>query len=205
MREGGCNWWNFQTGQGWPSKYRGAVVVTEGGKWLGVVTPQGRIQVIDTKTGKKALVDPKPSSPTPIEHLAFMGKSSILLALDAEGYLMSYDLSKGIIEGSDGEDIIQINSVVHRMQGLHGGEIAILLLRDDATPAIGQLLVLPLKDLSGAVLLEDIPLTCSINPKTGSILQPAPANAALEEQIILNNKVLLFCSRTHCLPFPSKQ
>ena len=84
---------------------------------------------------------------------------------------MSYDLSKGIIEGSDGEDIIQINSIVHRLQGLHGGEIAILLLKDNSVIAIGTVIGLPLKDLSGAALLEDIPLTCSINPKTGSILQ----------------------------------
>ena len=63
-----------------------------------------------------------------------MGKSSILLALDEEGYLISYDLSKGIIEGSDGVDIIQINSIVHRLQGLHGGEIHILLLKDNVAP-----------------------------------------------------------------------
>ena len=35
------------------------ICLTEGGKWLGVVTPQGRIQIIDTKTGKKGPRRPK--------------------------------------------------------------------------------------------------------------------------------------------------
>lgn len=192
LRDGGCNWWNFQTGHGLQIPWATNICLTEGGKWLGVVTPQGRIQIIDTRTGKKALVDPKPTSSTPIVYLAFMGKSSILLALDSEGYLISYDLSQGLIEGANGEDVIQVNSVVHRLQGLHGGEIAVLLLKeeDGTSQSTGQLLILPIKDLSGAVLFEHIPLSCSVNPKTGSMLQPAPASAALEEQLIAQGKVL---------------
>ena len=74
------------------------ICMSEGGKWIGVVTPQGRIQIIDIKTGKKALVDPKPTSQTPIEKIAFMGKSSNLLALDGDGYLIRYDLSQGMMD-----------------------------------------------------------------------------------------------------------
>jgi WD40 repeat protein len=193
LQGGGCNWWNFQTGQGLQIPWARHITLTEGGKWLGVITPQGHIQIIDTRTGKKALVDPKPTSPTPIVHIAFMGKSSLLLALDADGYLISYDLSQGMIEGADGEDIIQINSTVHRLQGMHGGEIAAILLADEQSnpeQPTGQLLMLPIQDLNLAGLFEQIPLAASINPKTGSILQPAPASAALEEQLLAGNQVL---------------
>lgn len=191
--EGGCYWWNFQTGKGLQIGWAKHITLTEGGKWMGVITPQGHIQVIDTRTGKKALADPKPTSPAPIAHIAFMGKSSLLLALDAEGYLISYDLSQGLIEGANGADIIQINSPVERLQGLHGGKIAVLMLEDgDSTPEApkGQVLMLPIEDLSAANLFENIPLACSINDKDGSILQPAPASAALEESLVLNQQIL---------------
>ena len=189
----GCYWWNFQTGQGLQIEWAKNITLTEGGKWLGVVTPQGRVQIIDTRTGKKALVDPKPTSPTPIEHLAFMGKSSIMLALDTEGYLISYDLSQGLIEGATGQDVIQINSAAHRLQGLHGGEIAVLILVEDNVDSSnprGQILMLPIQDLSGAALFEDIPLSCSINAKTGAMLQPAIASAALEESLVVQKQLL---------------
>ncbi len=192
-QQGGCYWWNFQTGQGLQIGWAQNITLTEGGKWLGVTTPQGKIQIIDTRTGKKALVDPKPTSPTPIARLAFMGKSSLLLALDAEGYLISYDLSQGIVEGANGQDIIQINSAVSNLQGLHGGKFAILTMpNDNPNPENpkGQILVLPLEDLSQAGLFENIPLTGAVNTKHGSFLQAAPASAALEESLIQRQTVL---------------
>ena len=192
LQGGGCNWWNFQTGQGLQIPWAKHITLTEGGKWLGVITPQGRIQVIDTRTGKKALMDPKPTSSTPIVQLAFMGKSSLLLAIDADGYLISYDLAKGLIEGANGEDIIQINSSVERLVGLHGGQIAMLFLTDatNTSHQTAQLLVLPLQNIDKAGLFEDIPLASSVNPRTGNILQPATASAALEEQLIAQQQVL---------------
>ena len=185
---GGCYWWPLQTAQGMQIPWAHDICLTEGGKWMGVITPQGRIQIIDTRTGKKALVDPKPTSQAQIVKIAFMGKSSNLLALDQDGYLIRYDLSQGMMDGADGIDVLQINSDVHQLVGLHGGEIAVLLLAETETH--GQLLYLPITNLDGANLLENIPLQSSINPKNGHICQPTISAAALEEQMVHQQQVL---------------
>lgn len=185
--QGGCYWWPLQTAQGMQIPWAKNICMTEGGKWMGVITPQGRIQIIDTRTGKKALVDPKPTSQAQVEKIAFMGKSSMLLALDGDGYLIRYDLSQGMMDGADGIDILQVNSTVESLVGLHGGEIAVLLLKESDTH--GQLLYLPINNLDGANLLENIPLQSSINPKDGAVCQPTISAAAIEEQMVQHNQV----------------
>ena len=184
---GGCYWWPFQNNQGLQIPWATCVTLTEGGKWLGVVTPQGKIQVIDTRTGKKALIDPKPTSSKPICKLAFIGKSSILLALDEEGYLISYDLSEGLVDGAEGIDILQINSEIEQLIGLHGGTVAVLVLKESSDT--GQVLYLPIEDLDGANLIDNVPLSISINPKNGALFQPAVSSAALEESMLGTNGI----------------
>ena len=91
------------------------------------------------------------------------------------------------MDGSDGIDILQVNSDVETLVGLHGGEVAVLLLKESDTH--GQLLYLPLQNLEGANLLENIPLQSSINPKDGTVCQPTISAAALEEQMVQHNQV----------------
>lgn len=180
-KQGGSYWWHFQSNQGMQIQWAKNITMTEGGKWLGMTTPEGNIQIIDTMTGKKALPDPKPTSAANIVRIAFMGKSSILLALDNEGYLISYDLSSDMIKGAEGKDIMQINSTVQNLWAIQGGQIACVQLQE---PGFCRLLYLDITEQQPPQLADNLPHSVYVNSANGAIVQPATCSALLEQHMI---------------------
>ena len=113
-----------------------------------------------------------------------MDSSSILLAVDEEGYLIRYDLSESGAKGAIGKDIIQIHSTVHRIWGSQKGRIAILELGDTEKH---QLLFLDLEEKEEPRLLEDLPEHFEIDNISGTIVEPSICAAILESSVMQNN------------------
>ncbi len=183
LENGGCYWWNFKSSssQGMQIQWARNITITGGGNWLGVVTPEGRIQVIDTITGKKVIPDPKPTAQAEIAKLSFVNKSSILLTVDAEGYLISYDLSESGDEGATGNDIIQINCDIDDIWGIVGGQIVVLKLLDDEGT---KFLYLDITESQPPKIVTNIDVSATIDPETGHILCPAKCGAMIEKRMI---------------------
>ena len=57
------------------------------------------------------------------------------------------------------------------------------------SPEVGQVLYLPIKNIENANLIDNVPLNISINPKNGSIFQPAVSSAGLEESMVGPNGI----------------
>jgi hypothetical protein len=187
LKRGGCYWWNFKSSssQGMQINWARNIALTGGGNWLGVVTPEGRIQIIDTQTGRKALPDPKPNAPAEIIHIAFVNKSSTLLTVDSEGYLISYDLSTSGKDGATGKDIIQINCTVENIWGITGGQIVVAKINDGDG---SKLLYLDVEEQQPPQIVTNISSETSIDPHSGNILIPAKCGAMLELKMIIQEK-----------------
>ena len=190
LEDGGGYWWSFRSNHGMQIQWARNITITNGGNWLGTLTPEGRIQIIDCHTGKKALPDPKPTSQAEIEKIAFMSKSSKLIAIDSDGYLISYDLSESGIEGATGKDIMQINSPIRRLWELQQGDFAVLELGDDNTR---QLLYLDLTEEQDPQIIENLSPAIQIDNINGKILQPAKCSSILEYSMfsMLHQKAIL--------------
>ena len=180
LENGGGYWWSFKTNLGMQIQWARNITLTNGGNWLGTLTPEGRIQIIDCHTGKRALPDPQPTSQAEIQKISFLSKSSKLVALDADGYLICYDLSKSGVEGAVGKDIMQINTPVKRLWGIQQGDFAVLELGDDTK---SQLLYLDLSEQQDPQIIEDLSPALQIDNITGQILQPAKCSSILQYSV----------------------
>ncbi len=198
LEQGGGYWWSFRSNNGMQIQWARNITLTNGGNWLGTLTPEGRIQIIDCHTGKKALPDPKPTSQAEIEKIAFMNKSSKLVAIDSDGYLISYNLEESGIDGATGKDVMQINSKVRRLWGLQQGDFVVIELGDEQAR---QLLYLDLSEEQDPQIIENLSPAIQVDNISGKILQPTKCSSILEYSMFLKSDQQ---SRLQSEPFEAK-
>lgn len=177
---GGVRWWDLGQNLGYQLQWPQAMALSNGGTWLGVVTPKGRVRVLDPATGKDALPAPVPlADNVRVRALAFVNRRPDLLVLDEEGVLGHYDLSASARGGepAQGEDVVQINGEVDRVWGITGGRLCALRLQEEEGATI-LWVDLAEKDLVGEV--TGLHRQAWVDAENGLVLEPGKAGAIVE-------------------------
>ncbi len=180
-RSGGCRWWDLGANKGFQLDWPTAMALSNGGTWLGVVTPKGRVRILDPATGQDAVPAPIPLAQVPTRMLAFVNRRPDLLVMDAEGVLGHYDLSSSARSGEParGRDVLTLNVPVDRLWGITGGELCALRLPEGETCSI-----LFVDIHAGAVVAEVTGLSplAWVDAENGLIVEPARSSALLERE-----------------------
>ncbi|MFT4977552.1 MAG: hypothetical protein ACI8S6_003457, partial [Myxococcota bacterium] len=182
LRGGGVRWWELERNRGYELKWPEAMALSNGGTWLGVVTPRGYVHVLDPKTGRDALPPPEPLADCPIRQLAFVNRRPDLLVLDAEGVLGHYDLAASARggEAAIGRDVITINVPVDRIWGITGGRYCAMRLPD------GDRATILWVDIHASEVVHEVTGLAAntwIDAENGLILEPARSSALLEREM----------------------
>lgn len=182
LREGGIRWWDLNQNRGFALGWPQAMALSNGGTWLGVVTPRGYVSIIDPRTGEDAMQPPEPLADCAIKQLAFVNRSPDLLVLDEEGVLGHYDLENAARGGhaAVGRDVITLNVPVDRIWGLTGGQHCAMRLTEDS-----QCSIISVHIPTGKVVHEvsGLPSHAWVDAGRGTILTPTRSGAILEQSM----------------------
>lgn len=177
----GLRWYDLRANKTFELPWVRHFALSGSGTWLGVVTPQGGVRVLDPTTGKDALPQPEPLADVPLRLLSFVNRSPHLLVLDQEGVLGMYDLAESAQGGKPavGEDVLDFNVPVDRLWGITGGRHAAIRFQE---PSNGTATVVYVDLKRGEVISEvgNLLPYAWVDPQTGHIMQPARGNALLE-------------------------
>lgn len=177
----GVRWYDLRANNTFELPWVKAFALSGSGTWLGVVTPQGTVRVLDPTTGKDALPAPTPLAGVPIHMLSFVNRAPILLVMDEEGVLGMYDLTDSVKDNvpAVGKDILDFNVAVDRLWGITGGRYAAVRFQEEAKGTATVIYV----DLKRGEVVSEIPGLVPyawVDPETGHVLQPARGGAILE-------------------------
>jgi hypothetical protein len=180
LERGGCRWWDLETNRAFELAWPQAIALSEGGRWLGVVTPAGDVRILDPQTGEEGGAAPVPLAAIPVRLLAFAGGD--LVVLDRDGVLGHYDLGASARTGQParGRDIVTIHAPVDRLWAVAGGQHCALRVTEGATAAI--LFV----DLGARVVASEVKgldRRAWVDPARGLILEPARGSAVVERDM----------------------
>ncbi|MEL6346460.1 MAG: hypothetical protein AAFV53_25340 [Myxococcota bacterium] len=179
LQGGGCRWWDLEQNRGFELRWPQAMALSNGGTWLGVVTPKGYVHVLDPRTGKDALAPPEPLADCPVKMLAFVNRRPDLLVLDEDGVLGHYDLAASAQGGTPavGRDVITINVPVDRIWGITGGQYCAMRLPE------GEGCSILFVDIHASEVVSEVtglPADAWVDAENGLILEPARSSAILE-------------------------
>ncbi len=182
LHSGGCRWWDLARQRGFELKWPRAMALSNGGTWLGVVTPRGAVKVLDPATGRDALPPPAPLADVPVRLLAFVNRRPDLLVLDDEGVLGHYDLAESVRENrpAEGRDVLTINVPVDRIWGITGGQYCALRLPEDDRSSI---IWVDIHACEVVAEVNDLHRHAWVDAENGLILEPARASAILEREM----------------------
>jgi len=182
LRGGGLRWWELERNRGYELAWPQAMALSNGGTWLGVVTPRGYVHVIDPRTGRDALPPPEPLADCPVKRLAFVNRRPDLLVLDEEGVLGHYDLAAAARGGTPaiGRDVLTINVPVDRIWGITGGRYCAMRLPDGDRCAI---LWVDINASEVIAEVTDLAPNTWVDAENGLILEPARSSAVLEREM----------------------
>jgi WD40 repeat protein len=180
LKDGGVRWYDLKNNTILSLPWVQNFALSGSGTWLGVITPQGKVHVIDPLTGKDAIPPPESLADVPVSLLSFVNRRPDLLVMDEEGVLGLYDLTDSVTKNvpAEGRDILDFNVSVDRLWGITGGEFAAIRIQEeDETSTIVY------ADLKkGEVVSEVTGLLpyAWVDPETGNILQPGFGGAIVE-------------------------
>ncbi|MEM6928702.1 MAG: hypothetical protein AAF602_17320 [Myxococcota bacterium] len=178
---GGMRWFDLGENSAFELDWVSTFALSGSGTWLAVVTPGGKVRILDPGTGDDAIVAPNPLAEVPVRLVSFVNRRPDLLVLDEEGVLGTYDLSGSVSRGvpADGRDLLELKVEVDRLWGITGGKYAALRFQD--RPA-GTSTVIYVDLDAGEVVSEvaDLLPYAWVDPESGRILQPARGAAMLE-------------------------
>ncbi|NOY26988.1 MAG: WD40 repeat domain-containing protein [Oligoflexia bacterium] len=182
LKRGGLRWWELAQNKGYELTWPIAMALSNGGTWLGVVTPRGAVKVLDPKTGRDAVPAPIPLADVPVRNLAFVNRRPDLLVMDEEGVLGHYDLGDALRQGhsAEGRDVLTINVPVDKMWGITGGQYCALRLPE------GDHCTLLWVDIHACeVVAEVVDLSPNtwVDPEHGLILEPGRSSALIEREM----------------------
>ncbi len=181
LPQGGLRWTDLTTNQTFNLPWVRDFDLSGGGTWLAVLTPKGRVRILDPKTGALALPELALIGDAPIRQLAFGEALPNLLVLDADGMLGLYDLPPAARDGLPAVvyPIAQFHDAnVDQIWGLSDGKrAAVRILEADGTATIAYV------DLDTGELASEvrglIPYA-SLDPVSGAVVEPARGAAMLE-------------------------
>jgi len=178
---GGLRWFDLGENTAFELDWVSTFALSGSGTWLAVVTPAGKVRILDPATGEDAIEPPTPLADVPVALVSFVNRRPDLLVLDEEGVLGIYDLSVSVSRGvpAEGRDLLELQVDVDRLWGITGGKLAALRFQ---VPESGTASVIYIDLASGEVVSEvtDLLPYAWVDPETGRILQPARGAAILE-------------------------
>jgi hypothetical protein len=182
LERGGVRWFDLRNNRTFELDWARDFAVTGGGSWLAVLTPRGRVRVLDPKSGEDALKQLEPFGEAPARLLSFVHRRPELLVLDEDGVLGMYDLLPAARDGGAPEvhRIIQLADVeIDAIWGTADGRHAVVRIQE---PESGTATLVTIDLDSGEVVHEVSGLLpyISLDPGEGGMLEPARGNALLE-------------------------
>lgn len=196
LERGGCRWWDLRSDRAFELAWPQAVALSEGGRWIGVVTPAGDVRILDPQTGEEAVQAPVPLAAIPIRLLAFAGTD--LVVLDRDGVLGHYDLAASERSGQParGRDIVTIKAPVDRLWAMADRKHCALRLSEGSGLFV---------DLEGRVVASEVKgldRRAWVDPVRGMILQPARGGAIVERDMAgIEMRVLRSAAESDWLSF----
>jgi len=181
LKSGGCRWWDLNKNRGFELNWPRAMALSNGGTWLGVVTPKGAVKILDPSTGNEAMKALMSLADVPIKQLAFVNRRPDLLVLDEDGVLGHYDLGRSIRKNAraEGRDVLTINVAVDKIWGITGGQFCALRIQDGEESAIIWV------DIHACEVVQDVTglhPDAWVDAENGLILEPARSAAILERE-----------------------
>lgn len=182
LERGGCRWWDLRSDRAFELAWPQAVALSDGGRWIGVVTPAGDVRILDPQTGEEAVEAPVPLAAIPVRFLAFAGTD--LVVLDRDGVLGHYDLAASARSGQParGRDIVTIQSPVDRLWAMADRKHCAVRLSE------GAILFVDIEGRLVASEVKGLDRRAWVDPVRGMILEPA-RGAAIVERDMAGNEV----------------
>jgi len=182
LKRGGLRWWDLAQNKGFELEWPKTMALSNGGTWLGVVTPRGAVKVLDPATGRDAVPSPTPLADVPIRLLGFVNRRPDLLVMDEEGVLGHYDLGDALRQGrpAEGRDVITINVPVDRLWGITGGQYCALRLPEEDRCTI---LWVDIQSCEVAHEVPDLDPRAWVDAEHGLILEPGRSAALVEREM----------------------
>jgi len=196
LERGGCRWWDLKSDRAFELAWPQAVALSEGGRWIGVVTPAGDVRILDPQTGEEALAGPVPLAQIPVRFLAFAGTD--LVVLDRDGVLGHYDLAASARSGQParGRDIVTIHAPVDRLWAMADRKHCALRLSE------GSILFVDVEGRAVASEVKGLDRRACMDPARGVILAPARAGALIERDMAgIETRVLRSAAESEWLSF----
>lgn len=187
LADGGLRWFDLRGNRTLELAWVEDFALTSGGTWIAVLTPQGRVRVLDPRSG-----EPVPGLPTlapfgtaPARVLAFVHRKPELLVLDEEGILGLYDLTPAARDGQAPAAwrIVQFRECeVDALWGLADGKHAVARVQepDDGTATLVTV------DLDRGEVVHEVKGCVpyiTVDASTGRLIEPGYGNAILERQL----------------------
>jgi hypothetical protein len=185
LESGGLRWFDLRNNRTFELDWVRDFAITGGGSWLAVLTPRGRIRMLDPKSGEDALPALEPFGDAPARLLSFVHRRPELLVLDEEGVLGLYDLLPAARDGGAPEvhRILQFHDVeIDALWGLADGRHAVVRIQE---PDSGTATLVTIDLDAGKVVHEvrDLLPYVTLDPGEGAMLEPARGNALLERAL----------------------
>lgn len=185
LPQGGIRWFDLRNNRTHELDWVLDFAITGGGNWLAAITPQGRVRILDVRTGKALLDDLDSPTDSAARLLAFVHRKPALLVLDDDDVLTWYDLTAAIKDG-DPVETARITAFEHceidAIWGLEDDRHAVVRIHD----AEAQAAVFVTLDLdTGEVVheVEGLLEYATVDASRGAILEPARGNAILERSL----------------------
>lgn len=170
---GGIRWWDLTRNQELALTWPGPAALSGSGTWLAVVTPRGALRVLDPRTGEAALPSPASPRPAPLLAVGFAARRPELYAVDADGWLVRWDLAEAARHASVavGTDVLPVDRPPLRIHANPQGDTVLLEYDDDVVKVHG----------GKATSLGCAPGRAGgVDPESCHVLTPARGAALLE-------------------------
>ncbi|MFM2163047.1 MAG: hypothetical protein RLZZ383_2559 [Pseudomonadota bacterium] len=188
LEAGGVRWFDLRHDRTFDLAWARDFALTGGGNWLAVLTPKGRVRLLQPATGEDAIAGlgdlPTPGD-APIQLLAFVHRRPELLVLDAEGVLALIDLLPAARDG--GQPVLHRIAAfqdveIDALWGTQDGRHAVVRLQE---PADGTATVVTVDLDDGSVVHEVRGLLpyVQVDPSRGALLEPGRGSASLERSL----------------------
>ncbi|HMV69674.1 MAG TPA: WD40 repeat domain-containing protein [Myxococcota bacterium] len=185
LDRGGMRWFDLRNNRTYDLEWVRDFALTGGGSWLAVLTPRGRVRVLDPTTGEDVIPGLEPFGETPARLLGFVHRRPELLVLDEEGILGLYDLAPAARDGVNPEAyrILSFQDAeIDALWGLADGKRAVVRVQD---PESGTASLVTVDLDTGQIIgeVDDLLPYVQVDPANGVILEPSRGNALLERNL----------------------
>lgn len=193
----GLKWYDLEHNHVFELPWVARFALSGSGNWLAVVTPRGHLRLLDPSDGEEVMVKPvPPADDAPIRRLAFVNRQPILLVLDAQGVLATYDLAASAREGvpAEARDVLNLHVDVDRIWGITGGRLAAVRYQVPGKQGAPDTSTVIYVDLRTCEVVSEVPNLLPyawVDPETGDIVQPARGAAILEKDMHGHDKRVL--------------